>query len=483
MNGSSRRDMMPIEADRMLSAARSGAASNRMPIVEAVHGVVFWIFVVALAWAPFWFGSNVLLAWGINAIVFPGLVLIFEAALLCAGGRHPVAWRTVALPFICLGAVIVFVMVQNAVWTPRVIHHPIWDMTSSALDQPVAGSISANRDLTMQALIRLLTAASAFWLALQLCRNPLHAHRLMMAVAAIAAAYGAYGLIARIAEPGAGGFVTSTFYNRNHFATFAGMGLIVAFGLLLRLYGNVPDKNASWRMRAAGFLETTGNAGAFHIGITAIIAAALMLTGSRGGIISFLAGVIVLSFLTFSRHRDSGGEPFAVIGLFGLLVAAVFVVFGDTFFGKVEHLGFADESRLAVYRLTVDSIAAAPILGHGYGTFADVFPMFRDRSVDVAGIWTAAHNSYLEVFQGLGLVVGTLLVVAVALPVFRCVVGATTRKADAAVPAIAAGVSCLIALNALVDFSLQVQAVTLTFMAILGAGVAQSTSSRTDLRD
>ena len=447
------------------------------------HGFVFWSFVAGLAWAPFWFGSNVLPAWGINAIAFPGLVLIFEAALLAGGARHPVAWRTVALPVVCLGAVILFVLVQNAVWTPHLVHHPIWDMTSSALGHPVAGAITVNRDLTIQALIRLVTAASVFWLALQLCRDRLNANRLMTAIAAIAAAYSAYGLIARVAEPVTGGFVTSTFYNRNHFATYAGMGLIVAFGLLLRLYRDVPEKNAPWRMRAAALLETTGNAGALRIGIVAIVGAALMLTGSRGGIMAFLAGVVVLAILTFRRRRRTGGESFAAIGLFGLLVASVFVVFGDTLLGKVERVGFADESRLAVYRLTLDSIAAAPILGHGYGTFADVFPMFRDRSVDVTGWWTAAHNTYLEVFQGLGLVFGSLLIVAVALPAFRCVTGAATRKAGATIPAIAAGVTCLIALNALVDFSLQIQAVTLTFMAILGAGVAQSTSSRTDLRD
>jgi O-antigen ligase len=481
MNGTSPTEMS-IESERM-PAAHAAATPAHGVSAEAVCVPVFWAFVAGLAWTPFWFGSNVLLAWGINAVLFPGLALILEAALLASGARHPVRWRVVALPIICVGAVIVFIVVQNATWTPRTLHHPIWEMASGALGQPAAGSISVNRDLTMQALIRLVTAASVFWLALQLCRNPLRANRLMMAVAAIVTAYAAYGLVARTLEPNASGFVSSTFYNRNHFAAYAGMGLIVAVGLLFRLYRSVPPRNASWRMRAADFLETTGKAGAFHVSIVAVIAAALMLTGSRGGIVSFLAGAAVLTFLIFGRRKGSGGEQIAVVGLLGLLVAAVFMVFGDAFFGKVEHLGFGDETRLAIYRLTVSSILNAPFLGYGYGTFADVFPMFRDRSVDIAGLWTAAHNSYLEIFQGLGLVFGTLLILAVLLPAMRCVAGAVTRKVEATMPAIAASVACLIGLNALVDFSLQVQAITLTFMAILGAGVAQATSSRIDLRD
>src|ERR1700674_3693464 len=33
----------------------------------------FWVFIAGLAWTPFWYGSNDLVAWGINAVLFPGL--------------------------------------------------------------------------------------------------------------------------------------------------------------------------------------------------------------------------------------------------------------------------------------------------------------------------------------------------------------------------------------------------------------------------
>ena len=39
---------------------------------------------------------------------------------------------------------------------------------------------------------------------------------------------------------------------------------------------------------------------------------------------------------------------------------------------------------------------------------------------------------------------------------------------------IAASVSVLVGAHALIDFSLQIQAVALTYMAVLGAGVAQA---------
>src|SRR5262249_22504025 len=157
--------------------------------------------------------------------------------------------------------------------------------------------------------------------------------------------------------------------------------------------------------------------------------------------------------------------------------------FGDAVLGKISERGFGDESRLRVYLLTIRSILAAPWLGYGYGTFVDVFPMFRDQSATTQGQTAAAHNTYLEVFQGLGLLFGSLLVASVVLLVMRCVKGAATRQMNETLPCVAASVASMLGAHALVDFTLQMQAIAITFVALLGAGVAQSESSRLKLGD
>jgi O-antigen ligase len=136
-----------------------------------------------------------------------------------------------------------------------------------------------------------------------------------------------------------------------------------------------------------------------------------------------------------------------------------------------------------VYWLTLGSITDRPMLGHGYGTFVDIFPMYRDRSISVEGFWEQAHNTYLEIFQGLGLVFGSMLLASVLLLVWRCVQGAMTRRENATMPRVAAAAAALVGIHSLVDFSLQIQAVALTFAAMLGAGVAQAKSSRVALQD
>ncbi len=173
---------------------------------------------------------------------------------------------------------------------------------------------------------------------------------------------------------------------------------------------------------------------------------------------------------------------FVILASF-VLGTAIVLVFGDAFFARLAELDVTHDSRMAVYLITLRSIFDAPLLGYGYGTFMDVFPMFRDRSIIIEDVWEQAHNTYLEVFQGLGLIFGSMLVASIVLLVLKCGKGAITRREGVAVPAIAASVACLAGVHALVDFSLQVQAVALTFTAILGAGVAQSKSSRLTVSD
>ena len=200
---------------------------------------------------------------------FPGLVAIYELSLLIRGERHPVAMKQIKAPAALFAAVVLWILIQNATWTPDWLHHPIWQMTADELDKPVAGSISVDRDLTSLALLRLITAASVFWIALQLCRNASRANILLKSVAALSCAYAAYGLFAFVYMPGRvlwvaspfprTGFVTSTFINPNSFATYAGMGLVVICGLILRLYRNeFISAGGSIRFRIATFIAGYG---------------------------------------------------------------------------------------------------------------------------------------------------------------------------------------------------------------------------------
>jgi O-antigen ligase len=474
------------------SLSPAHASARRGDLVERI---LFWLFVAALAWTPYWYGSNDLVAWGVNAVLFPGLAALYEVGLLIGGRNHPIGLRKLAVPGALFVVVVAWIWVQTVSFDHSPPAHPIWNLAADALGRPLTGSISVNRDLTTLALVRLLTAASVFWVAVQLCRNAARASLFLHAAAVIVCLYAVYGLVAFALKTGRlpwlespaagsdGGNVSSTFINHNSFATYAGLGLIVICGLIFRLYERELVAVGGPRgLQIATVIEATQK-GALLLGGAFLLLVALLLTGSRGGVIATGFGLLVLALLTFRRDQRRAHGSLGVILLATLIGIAILFAFGDPFVAGLAERGIGDSGRIAVYLIALWSIRDAPLIGHGYGTFADVFPMYRDRSIGVQGTWNQAHNTYLEIFQGLGLAFGTMLVACVLLLVISCVKGAATRQESVTVPRVAASAAFLVGVHSLVDFSLQIQAVALTFIAILGAGVAQSESSRAALHD
>jgi len=129
----------------------------------------------------------------------------------------------------------------------------------------------------------LITSASVFWLALQFCRDAVMANRLIVGIAVICTAYAVFGLAAVAAAPGnflsleprrTASFVSSTFYNRNNFATYAGLGAIVIAGLLAKYYRHALAAAGPGRLRIAAIIEATGKGGVFYIGALVVVVAA-----------------------------------------------------------------------------------------------------------------------------------------------------------------------------------------------------------------
>ena len=68
--------------------ALAGIASR-----QHIERALIWLLVAGLTWCPFWLGSNDLIAWGINAIIFPVLTGLYEFLLLVRGNTRAQAAR------------------------------------------------------------------------------------------------------------------------------------------------------------------------------------------------------------------------------------------------------------------------------------------------------------------------------------------------------------------------------------------------------
>src|SRR5271166_4069702 len=116
--------MVAIEHLQITGEAK--ASSRRFAFSITIERAIFALFVAGLAWVPYWFGSNRVIAWGINAGFFAGLAAVYEFSLLLRGMRHPVPLQRVRLPAVLFVTVAVWVVLQNVTWVPAAWQHPIW---------------------------------------------------------------------------------------------------------------------------------------------------------------------------------------------------------------------------------------------------------------------------------------------------------------------------------------------------------------------
>ena len=139
------------------------------------------------------------------------------------------------------------------------------------------------------------------------------------------------------------------------FATYAGMGFIVICGLILRLYRDEFTAVAgSVRFRIATFIQVTGQRAAVLLGAGFVVLVALLLTQSRGGILSTALGLFVFAILSLkTRKQGSPEQRKAVIVLGALLAAVAFLAFGDLVAGRITQQGVYDKGRIALYTTTL----------------------------------------------------------------------------------------------------------------------------------
>jgi O-antigen ligase len=177
------------------------------------------------------------------------------------------------------------------------------------------------------------------------------------------------------------------------------------------------------------------------------------------------------------KHRTPGLRLLAILALVALIVTA-FEISGVHIIERLYSVGFDANIRASVYKDTLNAIRDHAWLGSGYGTFQDVFPLYRSVPAPDSLVFAKAHNDYLELFLGLGIPGALLFLFALFLILKRCLRGYLERHRDSVFPLIAIGATVLVFVHSFVDFSLQVEAISMCFAMLLGIGAAQSVSSR-----
>jgi O-antigen ligase len=269
------------------------------------------------------------------------------------------------------------------------------------------------------------------------------------------------------------------FINRHHFAAYMEMSLAVPAGLLL-----------------SGAIEREKRL--LYAFAAAMMAIALVMTNSRGGIISLVAEVGFLFIITAGRgsssssssSRESGGRTGRARSMMlraGLAFALLLAIFsGVIFFGGEEALsrfiGTVNSNdpttgRVHFWRGTLQIIGDHPFIGTGLGSFGVAYTLYDTRN----GLYRLeqSHNDYLQILSDAG-IVGAVLGLAFLFMLFRT--GFMRRESDdqfrsgVATGALAGCFAVLV--HSFFDFTLHTAAnsllfLTLAALATLGERVEQ----------
>jgi O-antigen ligase len=137
--------------------------------------------------------------------------------------------------------------------------------------------------------------------------------------------------------------------------------------------------------------------------LTIVPVGALVLSGSRGGIISFAFEVCVLALLARSR-RAAEGPRLVAIGLVGLAAVALIAWIGADKaierFSAVHPGEVTLSRRFSMSRGGIHVFLAHPIKGTGLGTLVVVYPQY-ETAYD-GKVVDHVHNDYVEGLADMG---------------------------------------------------------------------------------
>ncbi|WP_421866565.1 O-antigen ligase family protein [Parvibaculum sp.] len=449
---------------------------------NGVERTLFRILIALVALAPLPLASNRPLPAALLALCAGILLVVWSlhASFGKTGIAFPVA--RIRWPLILFGATAFWIAVQALPIAPAGLADPIWAEASQALHTPLGASISVNPGATLTGLMRLLSYAAIFWLALQLGGPSREARLAVTSIALIGAAYALYGLViyamgnetvliySKTAYRSA---LSSTFINRNSFATFAGLALLAAVAWFVNGFRHLLTIKRPLRQRMAMIAETIFGRGILRTLAVLALLMALVLTGSRAGVASGLVGLFVL-LLTFMRGNTLRlSHAVAIAGGIGLAVAAVLLVNGELLASRLATLDgdASTRDRGTVYTATIEAIGSAPWTGTGFGTYREVFVAYRPEELSSTVLWDKAHQVYLENALELGIPAALCLNLSILLLAVEALRGLWRRR-DRTAPAIGVAATVLVAVHSLFDFSLQMPAVAAFYAFILGIAVA-----------
>lgn len=374
---------------------REALTTNNLP---RTSGIIFFLLLAALVFAPVAFGAVDLWASGILTLI---AFLIIVLWLFDAWKTGEFSFNTNRLQIPLIGFILIGLI--------QLLPLRSADIAAGVLSVPAVSSLSLDPYTTRFAVVQLCVYLVFFASCLTFIDNPKRLKKTVLLVIVFGSLMAFFGILQRLANPEGIYGVRPTpyavpfgsFVNQHHFAAFMEMTIGLTLGLL---YNKSTKKDKRLLLAMA----------------VVIMGIALVFTSSRGGILSLFGVIGFVTLISFLR-KNTGDEDedeeipkssfqrkFALIG--GGL-ALVLVLFGSILLlGGGESLtrgmGFINQSDISngrshFWSVTLQIIRDYPILGAGFNAYGVAFTHYDTWNGSLR--IEQAHNDYLQIFADAGI--------------------------------------------------------------------------------
>ena len=439
-------------------------------------------------------GSNVAALYG------PMLIILVLMAAVPAGGDRPLVWVLMTLSLAVFGLVYGLVQMiwhrhaaepvteQLAIILPAVVAmgfavvqlFPMrFDPTGAMPPDLWPDVLTINRTATILALVRMAGYLLLFWLLISVGDNAARVSKMATILFWGLFAHAVWGLLALSflgdihlwgEKLDYAGSATGTFINRNSFATFLGMGVSLGVALTFKRAIapsiRMPSGPKAWSQHKLDIV-LLGTA-------TFVILATVFATQSRLGSFATVLGAVVTFGLIMAKSERRGfGQIWRGLTFGGGVLVAVLLITGQGLLDRSVLTVAGSIDRFELYREVIGMIAHRPLLGFGLDGFPDAFELYHDAVLDPSLVWDRTHNTYLALWVELGLIAGSLPMIAIAIAVVKAWRNLMRRSDGYATSAAAIGATVTVAVHALGDFSLEVAGNVYLYIALIALGVAR----------
>jgi O-antigen ligase len=443
------------------NGSRAGASDAARPMGRAVGdglgGLAAWLTAIVVL-TPLPLASNRPIIW-IGFAIVVGLIATVYGQRRAAALTVPAGRVSVAAYALLVGMMLFQVLPLGTLFPVR--------------PDIAAPAVSLVPGATWLALLQTLGYGVFAYLAMQVAGPPRRAILLLLAVFIAIAAYAVLGIVQLLllddtilgmTKWSSRGMVSATFVNRNSFATFLAFGLAIGAGLAIAQLGH--RHREQWPLSRWWLALLVIGCG--------IIAAALVMTQSRMGVIAGAAAVAVVCIAGLARTLGAAWTLLAVAALAVAGAGLAFVLAPNLIDRLLAAQGPA-ELRLELYVQVWRMIWERPLIGYGGGAFELAFPLFHEPSLSTRATWDRAHSTYLTLWSELGIVAGSIPMLLIAIFAWRAIAGFRAGGATFAPGLAAIGVVVAGAVHSTADFSLEIPANVYLFWFVLALGAFAGT--------